>query len=121
MADDQDNKNEKPKKPRAARPRKKVQVQEPENLVPEAPVSEEMELPEGTGEGLSDEQTAAILRLLSRARTGKRGAKSGEDAPEDDAPEIPVIPEIIPILPLKDTVVFPMTVFPAGSRAGTLD
>jgi len=61
-------------------------------------------------QGLSDEKAAALLRLLVRAQVDGEGSPETEGAESTEGH--PRIPEIIPILPLKDTVVYPLTVFP---------
>ncbi len=119
MADDQnDNKIEKPKKPRLSKKTAEAKAAKLEKLKAQLEQDRKSENPaegevEAEGEAFSEEQAAAILRMLNRARAEQaagRDENSGEAT--ENEPEIPAIPDILPILPLKDTVVFPMTVFP---------
>jgi ATP-dependent Lon protease len=59
---------------------------------------------------LDNEKTEALLKLLSRAQSENEEEEKEEQENEEDRK--PVIPDILPILPLKDTVVYPLTVFP---------
>ncbi len=84
---------------------------EPENIQPDIPVIEEpAELVVPT--------TVKERENGNRAKTPKppkkRKAREDESSASEQADELdtPEIPSILPILPLKDTVVFPMTVFP---------
>ncbi len=99
MADDQDNKSEKPKK---ARSRKKAAPQAINNI-------ENQSVDENGMPALTEEQANTLFRLLSQARAGEQGEDDETSRSENARP---AIPEILPILPLKDTVVYPMTVFP---------
>jgi len=108
MPDDQDKK---PKK--SPRTRKKAVTP-----VPLVEVEVETENAEDSSV-LSEEQTATLLRMLrqSRLESNSTESESLEEPQADGAAETTdstkrPIPDILPILPLKDTVVFPMTVFP---------
>ena len=68
-----------------------------------------------TLEDLSDEQTANLLQMLARIQESQQEAGPADensDAPPADNNSHPDIPTELAILPLKDTVVFPLTVFP---------
>jgi hypothetical protein len=66
-------------------------------------------------DSLSEEQTARLFQMLAgiRQQAGNTSAEEGENAEGVEGEDSkPPIPDILPILPLKDTVVFPLTVFP---------
>jgi ATP-dependent Lon protease len=58
---------------------------------------------------LDDDKATALLRLLAQIEAEKNKVGSDSEDEEDNKPQIP---DILPILPLKDTVVYPLTVFP---------
>ncbi len=66
-------------------------------------------------EDLSDEQTATLLKMLASIQESQQVAAPADeisDGQPDGNNSHPDIPDELAILPLKDTVVFPLTVFP---------
>lgn len=64
-------------------------------------------------ENLSAEQTATLLQMLARIQEASQEETTGsEEVIGEGTDKEHLIPSELPILPLKDTVIYPLTVFP---------
>lgn len=59
---------------------------------------------------LNPEQTATLFQMLARLQEANQGEGEGSEESQDESNR--KIPEVLPILPLRDTVLYPLTVFP---------
>ena len=93
-----------------------LETKETDNTSPEADLETQeslLDLPEMLKQLLEHQDLAVEGHKPTAPRRSRKGT-SRKVTPESDNPgnEMPEIPSILPILPLKDTVVYPMTVFP---------
>jgi ATP-dependent Lon protease len=106
-----------PVKTKKRKPTRTPAADEPENKLPEGDdASQEslLDLPEMLKQLLEhQDQAVEDHKPASRRSRKPAGSKASSETPANDAEsQTPVIPAILPILPLKDTVVYPLTVFP---------
>ncbi len=106
-----------PAKTRKRKTARNLAADETEKKLPEGDAASQeslLDLPEMLKQLLEHQDQAVEDRKPAASRRSRKGAgsKAPESAEKDPASETPQIPAILPILPLKDTVVYPLTVFP---------
>lgn len=105
-------------RPRKRKPAQNLADQETENKPPRTvpePAESLLDLPEMLKQLLEHQNQAEEgSKPPAPRRSRKKASQKATPEPDSDEPggEMPEIPAILPILPLKDTVVYPMTVFP---------